>query len=209
MIDEFKPEKKGFLERPELYFIAFFCIAAFAILHYSATKDDYNPPKEKLQVIDSVKQAHVGFLNKLTENECYAINIVQRFENSMGQISTAPLNNTRYRLKPNNYVVKDGKYLRLQSYVVHTNYNVPYFSANVEYKCVKGGNNYLTPYYFKSRDFKELSEYNQIETAEKLSAMTANKVVYQSMFNACYEGKTLLFNKVCDNKGDGLKSIKN
>lgn len=208
MSDDFNPEKKGFFERPEFYLFAVIGAVVLGVVHYSETKEDYRPSTDKLQIMDAVKREHKGFLNKLTENECYAINVVQKFENAMGQISTAPLNNTtRYRVKPINYVVKDGKYLRLQNYAIHSNYNVPYFSSDVEYKCVKGGRDYSTPYYFRSRDFKELSEYNQIETAKKLSGATENKTVRQSMFNACYKGKTVLFNKNCESKGNGFKFI--
>lgn len=210
MIDDSKPEKKSFLEQPAFYFFAVVGVIALGVQHYSATKEDYHPSKDKLNTINVVKQSHKGFLNKLTENECYAVNIVQKFENSMGHIANTSTSSSyvRYQIRPSNYIVEDGKFYRMKTHAVYSHYGVEYFPKNVEYKCLKGGFNYTTPYYFKSRDFKELSEYNQIQLAPKLSAMTSNKLVHQSMYNACYEGKTLLFAKACENKSDGVLLLK-
>lgn len=193
MSDDFNSEKKNIFERPELYCFGFMVVIVLGVVHFSKTKDSYLPSKEKLQQIEVVKQAHKGFLNKLTVNECYATNVVQEIENSPIQ------NNTRYRVKAINYVVKDGKYFRLQNYAVLSNYNVQYFNSNVEYKCLKGGYDYSTQYYFKSRDFKELSDFTQIELGPKLSAMTANKTLKQDIFNKCFNGKTIVFGKLCEN----------
>lgn len=211
MIDDSKPVKKNFLEQPVFYVIAVVGVAVLGVQHYSATKDSYQPSTQKLKVINDVKQSHENFLNKLIENECYAVNVVQKFENSMGHIANTSTSSgyVRYQIRPSNYIVENGKYYRMKTHAVYNHYGVEYFPKNVEYKCLKGGFNYTTPYYFKSRDFKELSEYNQIQLAPKLSAITSNKLVYQSMYNACYEGKTLLFAKTCENKGNGFKPINN
>lgn len=202
MIDDSKPKKKTFLEQPFFYFICVVAAIPLGFLHYQHDKKRYSPDEEYAQAIDKIKEENKAFLEKLKQNECYAVNVVQRFENSMNRVVTGnELHQipARTRIKPVNYIIADGKSYRIQSYGITPTYTIHYFSKNVEYRCLKGGYNYSTPYYFRSIDFKELSDFTQIELAPKLSAVTSNKTLNQAMFDMCVEGKSVLLNKPCKN----------
>lgn len=166
-------------------------VAVFGVAFYKSSEEILDT--EYIQAQKANINELQNFEKLLKNNECYTIDVQSR---AYQEALAGRGGGTRTKFEQSMFL--NGNQYPLITKASNTGYPVEYFKYPIKYYCAKGEVNYSTNLYFLDLDLYSpvVSKYRP--SAEEVLKTKDKKFVYQPIFDACYKGTSLIFEKPCN-----------